>query len=162
MPVLVVGADTPLGELVMRELAGRAGEIRAFVTDPNVAAHWKARSVKVAVGDVSDPSHIGGAGLNCYSMVFLPHAAVDGRERSFAKDTEHVLAGWVESIKESNAQRAIWVELPATEMYRPLLSGLTCEVAVVQSDDRTLAELAKLIVELDDAGQVPAEYRFAG
>ena len=61
MPVIVIGADTPTGHAVVDALLPRRGEVRAFVSDPTEAAALKERGVKVAVGDVSDGSHIGGA-----------------------------------------------------------------------------------------------------
>lgn len=158
MPVLVVGADTPLGTQVMAALAEREGEIRAFVTDPEEGAGLKSRSVKVAIGDVSDPSHVGSAALNCFSIVLLTEAALDDRERSFAGTPELVLAGWAEAIAESGAERAIWVETAGTEGTAGLLRGLPLEVAVVPAN---VPGSAGLIVDLDDAAQIPGDYLMA-
>lgn len=109
VPVIVIGADTPLGERVMAALAGRGGEVRAFVTDPDAAERMRAMGAKVAVGDVSDGSHIAGAALNCFSAVLEPEAARDGRERSFASTPEAVVAAWAAAIADAGVHRAIWL-----------------------------------------------------
>ncbi len=64
MPVIVVGADTEIGLASIEGLLARQGEVRAFVTDPEVGASLRERRVKVALGDVSDPSHIEAAALS--------------------------------------------------------------------------------------------------
>ena len=71
MPVIVVGADTEIGLASIEGLLARQGEVRAFVTDPAVGASLKERRVKVALGDVSDPSHIEAAALHCFSAVLV-------------------------------------------------------------------------------------------
>ena len=86
MPVIVVGADTPVGLSIVSALIEPDREVRAFVTDPDVSASLKAQGVKVALGDVSDPSHVGGACLNCFSAVLVTEAARDDRERAFAPE----------------------------------------------------------------------------
>ena len=53
MPVIVIGADTILGDALIDALLTREGEVRAFVTDPDRGLALKGRGVKVATGDVS-------------------------------------------------------------------------------------------------------------
>ncbi len=60
MPVIVVGADTPQGRAVVEGLVEPGREVRAFVSDPIVGAELRDMGVKVALGDVSDDSHIQG------------------------------------------------------------------------------------------------------
>lgn len=109
MPVIVVGADTPVGAQIVERLAGSDREVRAFVTDPGTGAVWRQRGVKVAVGDVSDDSHVSGACLNCFSAVLVMEAAIDDRERAFAADPEAVLAAWAEAATAAGVRRLIWV-----------------------------------------------------
>ena len=151
MPVIVVGADTEMGEAIMDALLPRSGEVRAFVTSPESAAALRARDVKVALGDVSDGSHIGGAALNAFCAVLIGEATRDTRERSFADDPESVLAAWVEGLNEAGIQRAIFVgERPAAETVRAL-QAVSVHVATDQPPTTVAAEVAGL----EDAAQVP-------
>ncbi len=144
MPVIVVGADTPAGEAIFAALMVPGREVRAFVSDPDTALRLKRRGAKVAVGDVSDASHVAGAALNCFSAVLVGDAAGDQRERSFADDPAAVLAAWAEAVDDAGVRRVIWVttaEPPPTRVP---------ETATV--DPRlTLDELALRVAELDDA-----------
>lgn len=144
MPVIVVGADTPLGAQIVSALVGRPGEIRAFVSDPTEALRLKALGVKVAVGDVSDGSHVGAACTNCFSAVLVEEAAHDGRVRAFASGPEATLAAWTEAVGEAAVRRVIWVSsgpLPAPP-------GPECAWVDAASDPERVAER---VVELDDA-----------
>lgn len=109
MPVMVVGADTVVGRRIVHALLEPDREVRAFVSDPAVAADLKDLGVKVALGDVSDASHVGAACTNCFSVVLVQDAAHDDRERSFASDPPAVLGAWAEAIDGARIRRAIWV-----------------------------------------------------
>ncbi len=141
MPVVVVGADTPLGMSIIPALIEPDREVRAFVTDPTAGATLKAMGVKVAIGDVSDPSHIEGACLNCFSAVLVTDAADDGRERAFAEDRRTVLDGWTAAARGAEVTRVIWVdslgELPPTGIDQ------TAVVNPAKTDD-VPAEVARL------------------
>ena len=106
MPVIVIGADTPLGRATMEELLPRSSEVRAFVTSPEAAASLRSRGVKVALGDVSDGSHVGGAALNAYCAVLIAEAAADDRERAFADNPESVISTWVDGLNDAAITRA--------------------------------------------------------
>lgn len=109
MPVIVVGADTRQGRALVEGLLGPGREVRAFVTDIGAATELKKAGVKVALGDVSDDSHIQGATLNCFTAVMVTEAARDERERSFASSEQHVLVGWANAVAASGVTRVIWV-----------------------------------------------------
>jgi len=153
MPVIVVGADTPLGLAIMDELASRDGEVRAFVTDVGTAENLKRRKVKVAIGDVSDASHVGGACLNAFCAVLVTQAANDSRERSFAGSASEVLDGWIEAIGEGGVTRAIWVTDPATTIAVPPGGGAP-EVAVVATAGRPLRDIAAEVADLESVAQL--------
>jgi uncharacterized protein YbjT (DUF2867 family) len=110
MPVIVVGADTPNGRAIIEGLIEPRREVRAFVTDPGTAADLRQSGVKVALGDVSDDSHIQGAATNCFTAVLVAEAARDDRDRAFAATESQVLAGWAAAVTASNVTRVIWVE----------------------------------------------------
>ena len=147
MPVIVVGADTAVGSLIIDALIEPDREVRAFVTDVDESIRLKARGAKVALGDVSDPSHVGGACLNCFTAVLITEAAEDGRERAFGRDRLTVLEGWAEAAREAAVTRVIWVDsaggLPTT--------GID-QTAVV--DPTTSEDVAAHVARLDDAARI--------
>jgi nucleoside-diphosphate-sugar epimerase len=142
MPVIVVGADTPQGRAVVGGLVEPGREVRAFVSDPIVGAELRDMGVKVALGDVSDDSHIQGACTNCFTAVLVTEAARDGRERSFASSEAQVLDGWRGAVEASGITRVIWVH-----------DGETPPVQVKES--RTISpghpDLVSEVAALDDA-----------
>ena len=143
MPVIVIGADTAAGAAIVGGLVEPGREIRAFVTDAESAAALKRLGVKVAIGDVSDETHIEVAALRCFTAVLVGEAATDDRERFFASDPESVLRAWSRGISASGVRRAIWViagEPPSSRV---------AEVAVVSPGD---ADLVEKVVAIDDAG----------
>lgn len=142
MPVIVVGADTGPGRAILDRLDHPEREIRAFVTSENAASELKERGVKVALGDVSDESHVEGAALRCFSAVLVTEAAEDDRERSFAATGAEVMAGWARAVERSNVRRVIWV----TSSDPPEVS--VGEVAAVDPAD---PELVEKVAALDDA-----------
>lgn len=152
MPVLVVGADTPTGTAIIAALAGRDGELRCFVSDEAIATELKSRSTKVALGDVSDGSHVGAAGINCFSMVFVTEAAHDERIRSFASSPEEVFEQWQEAIEMAGVQRVIWVEDEPSEGSGARV--LATELAVVVGTNRTTSVIAARVVELDEVADL--------
>ncbi len=152
MPVIVVGADTEIGLASIEGLLARQGEVRAFVSDPEVGASLKERRVKVALGDVSDPSHIEAAALHCFSAVLVGQAAHDDRERSFASTPEDVIEGWASAVGAARVRRRIWVVDNAAVGLVPDAPGV--EQAIVLSDDRSVAEVAAEVTALDDAARL--------
>ena len=109
MPVIVVGADTSQGEEIVSSLASNAGEVRAFITNPDRAEPLRKQGCKVAIGDVSDGSHIQIAAFECFTAVMVSAAASDDRERSFASDPEAVAGEWMEAISDAGIHRLIWI-----------------------------------------------------
>jgi putative NADH-flavin reductase len=142
VPVIVIGADTKPGQAILEGLQQPNREVRAFVTDENVGSNLKRRGFKVAIGDVSDESHIETASSKCFSAILVAEAATDERERSFAATTDEVLNGWANAMVNSGVTRVIWVsrtDYPRTS---------TTEVAKVDPRD---PELVEKVVTLDDA-----------
>ena len=66
MPVIVVGADTDLGRAIVPALRPASGEIRLFASDAEAVAGYRSFA-KVAVGDVSDGTHVGGAAFGRFA-----------------------------------------------------------------------------------------------
>lgn len=113
------------------------------MSDDAAAARLRAHGVKVALGDVSDGSHVAAAGLHCHTLVLVTTGARDDRERSFASSVEGVLAAWAVAAREAGAHRVIWVTNEAVPETVP-------ESAVV-AEDGDLADLAERVAALDDA-----------
>ena len=93
MPVIIVGADTAVGDAIVNAVVPNAVEVRTFISDEARVDEFKRRGTKVATGDVSDASHIEGASLRCFCAVLVIDAATDDRERAFAQSTATTLAG---------------------------------------------------------------------
>lgn len=129
MPVIVIGADTAVGSSVIDALLPRDGEVRAFVTDVATGLTLKERAAKVAIGDISDGSHVGGAALNTFCAVVIAEAAIDERERSFAADPAAVVAAWAEGLSDAAVHRIIVVDHPDVPVTE--LEGIAPQYAVV-------------------------------
>ena len=154
MPVIVVGADTAAGRAIMEELLPRSSEVRAFVTSPDVAASLRSRGVKVALGDVSDGSHVGAAALNAYCAVLIAEAAADDRERAFADTPEAVISTWVDGLNDAGISRAIYV----TDKAAPAgLATLRADLAVVTTAARSDAEVAAEVSVVENAIELPEQ-----
>jgi nucleoside-diphosphate-sugar epimerase len=145
MPVIVVGADTRHGREIVDRLLQPGREIRAFVTDPEAATALRDVGVKVALGDVSDDSHVEGAAMHCFSAVLIAEAARDGRERSFAETEDQVLEGWARAVSAAGVTRVIWIH-----------DGRPPEADAPESAQVTTAtpNLAQAVFDLDDAARI--------
>jgi putative NADH-flavin reductase len=143
MPVVVIGADTPLGRAVLEAISGRDGEVRAFVTSEAAGTRLRPTPVRVAVGDVSDGSHVAGAAFDCFSAVLIAEAASDDRDRSFLPDPGSVMEAWADAIGEAGVTRAIWVGSPAPR-------ETTAETWHVEVEGRRPADIAAQVADLDD------------
>lgn len=142
---MVVGADTARGRAIIDRLVDPAREVRAFVSDARVAEQLKTRGVKVALGDVTDESHVAGACLNCFSVVFVDEACTDERERSFASDIAAIRRVWAAAAGQAGVQRVIWVTTAAP----PPVDAAESAVADPRSPD-----VADEVFRLDDARQL--------
>ena len=150
MPVIVIGADTPVGEAIVTAVLPSAAEMRAFVSDERSAESLKGRGVKVALGDVSDFSHVEAAALNCFCAVLVTDAAVDPRVRSFAGDPSAVVEGWAGAVRGAGIHRAIWV---SPEDSRLALPAPVPEVATVFLGT-DLGRAAREVAHLEGLGSI--------
>ncbi|HVF20002.1 MAG TPA: NAD(P)H-binding protein [Mycobacteriales bacterium] len=84
MPVVVTGADTALGELVIDALCGQGLDLRATVEDRTLVADLVARGVKTAVSDLVDAERFGAVLEDAHTVIHLrgsdggPGAVLDG------------------------------------------------------------------------------------
>lgn len=153
MPVIVVGADTPLGEAIIPELMPVTGELRLFVSDPAVAEELR-RFAKVAVGDVSDGSHVGGAATGAFCAVLLAACASDARERSFATSPEAVFAQWADWLRDLGLARIIFVGNREEIADAAMLETAAAEYATAVTDDTALGRIAAEVARLESSRHV--------
>ncbi len=149
MPVIVVGADTPLGGDITSRLAASGGEVRVFISDPSRGDEFRGMGCKVAIGDVSDGSHIEFAAHECFTAVLIAAAALDSRERSFAASSTEVTEAWMSAVAAADVQRLIWIgspELPEPPDDPPV------ESAVLSDRD---PDVAAEVVRLNDLRSLP-------
>ena len=148
MPVIIIGADTALGPVVLDALAERDGEVRAFVSATELLDELRSRGVKAAYGDISDGSHVGGAALNAFGAVLLSAAATDERERAFASTPEAVHAQWADALRDAQVTRAIWV---GEDPIPKVIADAVKEHASVSATGRDPHEIAAEVARLDEA-----------
>lgn len=141
-----------MGEAVVSAIIPVAAEVRAFISEEGWAAGLKAQGVKVALGDLSDTSHVEAAALFCFCAVLVTDAALDGRELGFADGAGTVWEGWADAIRNAGVHRTIWV---STEhgFNRGSDSRATPEVAVVADTD--IARAAARVARLEEAQTLP-------
>ncbi|MET7298724.1 NAD(P)H-binding protein [Embleya sp. NPDC005575] len=75
MPVVVTGADQPLGRAVALELAASGGEVRATVRDRGAVGALRAAGIRVAVSDLCDPARLGAVLEGAHTVVHLDRGA---------------------------------------------------------------------------------------
>lgn len=149
MPVMIIGADTPLGEAILSGMTDRSGEVRAFVSDPEFGDRYKTAGVKVATGDVSDASHVEAACTNVHTAVLVTDAARDGRERTFADTPDAVVSAWADAVGSAQVKRVVWVdpgEPPTTSIAEEAIVDANLDIAI----------LVTRVVELDEAESIPS------
>ena len=71
MPVVVTGADTPLGERVIDALCGAGLDLRATVEDRALVPDLVARGVKTAVSDLVDTERFGAVLEDAHTVIHL-------------------------------------------------------------------------------------------
>lgn len=82
MPVVITGADTPIGERVVAALEGQGLDLRATVDDRGRVDDLVARGVKTAVSDLVDTERFGAVVEGAHTVIHLrggsADAALDG------------------------------------------------------------------------------------
>ena len=152
MPVIVVGADTPQGRAIVPALTPASGEVRLFVSDPGVADELRAIG-KVAVGDISDGTHVGGAAIGAFCAVLVAEAAHDDRERHFASSPRLVFSQWADGLKDAGVGRIIFVAGAADAAISDKLASAAPEFVVVPAD-RDPADVATEVSGLEHAQKI--------
>jgi uncharacterized protein YbjT (DUF2867 family) len=71
MPVVVTGAERPLGRAVVLELLASGGEVRATVRSRAAVGALRAAGVRVAVSDLGDPLRLGAVLEGAHTVLHL-------------------------------------------------------------------------------------------
>ena len=141
MPVIVIGADTTMGQAIVPALRPASGEIRLFVSDEAAGARYRL-ATKVAVGDISDGTHVGGAAIGAFCAVVIAAAAHDERESYFASTPAAVFAQWADGLSDAGIGRVIVVGGPAEIPSPDPLASIGAEYRVVDSSGLADTEIA--------------------
>ena len=135
MPVMVVGADHPLGEVIARKLAAPDREVRAFISSVDSHGPLRSLGIKVAIGDLSDESHVEAAATSCFTVVFVEPALGDGRDLAFAAP-EAAAQGWAKAAAGAGVKRVIWVGSGAPPVKGPEMAAVCSRRSLAGRDCR--------------------------
>ncbi len=145
MPVILIGADTELGHAIVPELRPASGEIRLFSSSEEAVARYRPFA-KVAVGDISDGTHVGGAAIGAFCAIVIATAAHDNRERHFAATPVDLFAQWSDGLADANVSRVIVVGA-AHEIPDPVgLDNVGAEYIVVDTAGKSPAQIVAEVV----------------
>lgn len=150
MPVIVIGADTPLGHQVVRTLEPASGEIRIFASDADAVGEYRSFA-KVAVGDISDGTHVGGAAIGAFCAIVIAATAHDERERFFAATTDELYRQWADGLADAGISRVIVVGAPA-EIPDPVhLDSIGAEYVLISTSHQSPDEVVAAVVAAESA-----------
>ena len=147
MPVIVIGADTTLGAAIVPSLASRTGELRVFVSDGDIGEAFRGVA-KVAVGDVSDGSHVGGAAMGAFCAIVVSDAAHDDRERAFASNPVAVFERWADGLGDAGIARVIVVGA-RRKLLQPDPLERIGDYLVVDTTGKTIETIQNEVKELE-------------
>lgn len=126
MPVVVTGAELPLGRaVVLALLASGAPDVRAVVRDRSAAGVLRAAGARVAVGDLSDPLRLGAVLEGAHTVVHLDTGATG---TGTPADTWQWLA---EAAEDTGVRRVVTVLPPGASPPAPEGEAPAWEVVVV-------------------------------
>jgi nucleoside-diphosphate-sugar epimerase len=150
MPVIVIGADTQIGHAIVPALRPASGELRLFASDPDAVAAYRPFA-KVAVGDISDGSHVGAAAIGAFCAIVIAAAAHDDRERYFAAGPDELFAQWADGLADAGVTRIIVVGNP-DEIPRPNpLEATSSDYHHADTRNRNLEDIATVVAQLESA-----------
>lgn len=150
MPVIVIGADTPVGDAVVSAVKPKSGEIRVFISDPDEAARYRTIA-KVAIGDLSDGSHVGGAAIGAFCAIAIAGAAHDARERYFADTPGAVFDQWADGLADAGVGRIIFVGTKPDAADVTTLRSAAAEFVFVDTTDKSPKTIATEVARVEAA-----------
>ncbi|MDP9397322.1 MAG: NAD(P)H-binding protein [Actinomycetota bacterium] len=120
MPVVVTGADAPLGRAVALALAATGSDVRATVRSRAAVADLLAQGVRTAVSDLVDPLRLGAVLENAHTVVHLDGLHLDSNAPLATLDLV------VDAAEDTSVRRLVTVApagaaLPAMPPYEVVL-----------------------------------------
>ena len=153
MPVIVIGADTELGHAIVPALRPASGEIRLFASDAEAVDVYRTFA-KVAVGDISDGTHVGGAAIGAFCAIVIAAAATDGRERYFARSADELFAQWADGLRDAGVTRCIVVGAADDLPERMHLDSVCEEYILVDTAGRATADIVAAVAAAESAARL--------
>jgi uncharacterized protein YbjT (DUF2867 family) len=145
LPVVVTGADTRLGRLVVDRLTGHGLDLRATVTDREAVRPLVDRGVKTALSDLYDTERLGAVLEDAHTVVHL-HGADTG-SGAVLDAVPDVLA----AAEDSGVRRIVTMAaLAPVHDDHPSLAAL-----LGSAYDVVVFRIGVLLVPLADAGAEP-------
>jgi uncharacterized protein YbjT (DUF2867 family) len=143
VPVVVTGAETPLGRAVLHALCAREViEVRATVREIGAAAPLRADGVPTSVSDLSDPLQLGAVLDGAHTVVHL----------------DRPLSTWqwlLEAAEDTGVRRIVTVLPPGTAV--PEAPGYELMVVTGSSADADPAVVAAVLSADARLAPAPAE-----
>ncbi len=152
MPVIVIGADTELGHAVIPALHPASGEIRLFASNPDAVAGYRGVA-KVAVGDISDGTHVGGAAIGAFCAIVIAAVAHDDRERYFAANPMALFAQWAAGLADADIGRVVLVGRPS-EVPEHTLDNIGAEFVFIDTTGKDAAQIAAYVGDAEAAAEI--------
>jgi uncharacterized protein YbjT (DUF2867 family) len=183
MPVVVIGADGPIGHSLLRRLAEAGGEVRALVAHEDGIEPVRALVPKVAAVDLEDVEHLATVFHDAHTVVHLASSDAIGFVTAAAEEakvTRLLVTSWpasdrvVETVEASSVPQRVVVR--TAPVYGPGISWLEglrflarAPIALLPVDpDLRVApvfyeDLVAVLVAADDrGGSVSGTFALAG
>ncbi|MEP7020127.1 MAG: NAD(P)H-binding protein [Pseudonocardiales bacterium] len=130
MPVVVTGADTPLGRLLLDRLVGAGLDLRATVEARADVQQLVDRGVKTAVSDLVDTERFGAVVENAHTVIHLRGSGSGGGAGEVLRGVPDVLA----ALPESGVERVVTITGFGLEAHPSLelLRGSGLDVVVLR------------------------------
>lgn len=114
MPVVLIGADAPVGSALVPRLIAKGSEVRAVVSGQAVADRLRELGAKVAVGDATNPDLLPAVLRDAHTVCHLVDGLFLGEEEYLP-----VIAGTteaaVEAAQEAGVTRLILLSYPGAD-----------------------------------------------
>ncbi len=110
MPVVVTGADGPIGRALIPMLIERGSEVRAHVPERRVAEALRRPGVKVAVGEPTDAELLTTVMSDAHTVCHLPAPAVS--DSSGEEAVLDAARSALEAAREAGVSRVLFVSWP--------------------------------------------------
>jgi uncharacterized protein YbjT (DUF2867 family) len=112
MPVVVTGADSPVGRAVVPLLRERGSEVRATVRDPGDADHLRSLGAKVAVDALSDADTLRAVLDDAHTVCHLSEGLFPTAGESYEEAILESTRSLIETARKARVRRVLLVSYP--------------------------------------------------